>query len=475
MKKALFKILSLILALTLMSLVFVSCDYKKEKEENSLMKLDEDERAIAVYKRADENMSAATSYNSTSEMDFSFSISGVMYNIEGNAYETYCMDTPTGLYHVTETTMYMNTQGASEKEENSYVNGYYDGKMFTNEDGSARYDNISPEEYIEYTKEESVIDITDIDYELCGKKKCTKNSDSTWEVEFCEFDRDSLLPFNEYLTTLSGVFDTNIEDVQIKMSISDDFYINEASIVFVFMDDHSGTVLSIKSTFSNINAVDKDNLNIVDLSEYQHIPNFPAISKTQSAIQNTSISKAISFEVSVYETIKQNNYSISSITTFKGEFHNDATQGISFNYTQTKDDTKDYYVFEYSKGVLTITLKGSDGTVKDKSQQSTTYSEANNVIMSFVDPMKFQSLDIYSAEKYTKNYFDFDIDNSSPTFIDTAYTAVHGTSSNLEVKLKDNILSNYEYKAYGNSDIGAISVEIRIIGEFAVISSSDNM
>ncbi len=475
MKKALFKILSLILALVLITLVFVSCDHKKENEEENLMKLDEDQRAIAVYKRAGEKMSAATSYNSTSEIDFSFSISEVMYNIEGTAYETYCMDTPTGLYHVTETTMYMNTQGTSEKEESSYINGYYDGKMFTNENGSARYDNVSQEEYIEYSKEESEIDITDIAYELCGTKKCRKNSDSTWEVEFSEFDRNSLMPFNEYFTILSGMFDTNIEDVQISMSISDDFYINHASIVFVFMDNRSGTSLSIKTTFSNINTVDKDNLNIVDLSEYQCIPNFPAISKTQSAIQNTSISKAISFEVSVYEKIKQNNHSISSITTFKGTFHNDAVQGISFNYTQTKKDVKDSYVFEYSKGILTITLKGSDGTVKDKSQQSMTYAEASNVIMSFVDPMKFQTLDIYAAEKYTKNNFDFDIDNSSPTYIDTAYTDAHGTSSNLEVKLNDNILSDYEYKAYGNSDVGTIIVEIRIIGKFAEISSSENV
>ena len=322
MKKFTTKLLTLFLILLLTASVFTSCF----KDEPKIEDLPEEERAAAVFAKADEKMEKTKSYRAEEKISFDFTLNKQDFLIEYLS-TVYVTDRNTENYAETNETEYNFYLNGTKKESSTKTEGFRDGIMFLSSvEGihkSSLKSELTLEEYENHVEDMAQYnDTPDFEKFFSGAKTKTaeKQEDGSWVAVFSGPSDESIENFSEFFEILTSVLgeDVEITDISCELTVTSLFLVDKLEFT-VFLDSASiggTTPLSASKSNSSDTAItisveyfDYDTAeqpNNIQLDKYTDVPDLRKLYEIENSLgelidkENGSFSTDIKHEVKFF-------------------------------------------------------------------------------------------------------------------------------------------------------------------------------
>ena len=455
MKKHLTQKLTAITLAILLLCTLASCS-----QTSKLMRLPEDERAVAVWELINENADAADSFSATNKT----TISGTMYGVEGMEATSDVRMTVHGytgknmIYRIESTTV---VETGNSKTTVQFKEGYESGKMYTeySDDLSTQqlFSAISQADFLAHVEERSNDNMPDITADSCTVKTCVKEEDGTFTLTFSGFTEDSLDQFEDMLGTMRNALlgDHKITDVHLTVKVSEDFYPKTLDIEYV-MEARSESapeapVITMEMAYDGFNTTEAPAA--IDFLGYTEVDDLRVLTLVSDLLSERQTAESGAFQTTLSQEYKISGQTQTFEETDEVTFTN---RDGAYTYQINADDGNYDYDISYANGKQRVIVKLGNSTLADE----TTTSDDNTAMLfinGLMDPGSFTTTNIADIEVkdaeagiYVLTVKEPDLTAFASVIQSVRGTSAHGDAT-VTVTIQNGRLTEYVYELKATS------------------------
>ena len=404
------KILTAILAATLVTTAFFGCDGKTPPATDGTTVTTaavteeppyEPANGTELWDKINTVMEEVDSVYGESEITATCYANGLVFTLEGTVTEVYaddgfCMDS---------VMVMKNAEHGMEITMNS-LEAYYDGKMYyLSEDGTTSQKLCTEmifEDFLE-SQEDHTIDADD--YSDCTNIDYTKGEDGGWTVKTSGYTGSFIRKLAEQTGLDNELLGADVDDVEITAVVDADFLVKTIDIKFIF-DDSDPTVspeFTMKMTYSDYGKTVMDPAKI-KTEEYTLVDDIVVLDTIEEGI--TDLQNAISgnFEYNYKSTV--NIFGSDDVTEEKDIVSYGRKNGAYFFELDSDYDGEELKL-AYSGGVYSVTVG------EETSTESCTDAEAKTIIDDLIDSAYYSKQSVTMVEKVSEGVYKLTVDKMS--------------------------------------------------------------
>ena len=450
MKKHPLKLISLFLALILLSTAFSSC-------ASLAMKLaGEEARPMKLYELAMEYMDELE--NATLITDSRIDVYLGREHVVSTVHMVEQIDgSGEDLLHQQRS----HTQNLSQGylTESSTFSGFQNGTMYftgTTEGGaytgSQLQASISAEEYVKYLNGSKLQNDIDLDFSAdeCGSATCEKNEDGKWVGTYTDFAQSYI---DRVLTGLVGmeiIFSEYyaVADIVITLSASSDLDLERVDVAFEFksINSKANTTAPIFTTSLEITAQNDTEIEKIDLSAFKNVDDLRYINQVQIMAGEIATKDAGKFTLSTKSEYTLGDVSKTQDQRLALSF---STPSSGYFYQLSMDSEQTSYRIVYSDGEQNVYY---DNNSKPYSTKDSSDTAAKQFVYATLVPTDFQPTDVIDVKKAVSDgTVVYTVQVSSKAAQDTVKKALGSKARNesftetYTFHIKDGKLTKYTY------------------------------
>lgn len=446
-------------ALIMVVFAFSSC---QKTQEETLLEMNELDRADELSRLSDIAMSEKTSYKSTM-------IGEIQTKIQGNRVENEIKSEIAYLFGDTNNFVYQEKYESTvkyrgEETVTTLINGYQNGYMYvynkTDDITNIFKSPITKSEYLQHMKDME-LDGSSLKLDRDGCKAITaqKNDDGTWSVSYSKFTKENLKLLLNDLQNPEQMFDETYEisDVKMVINLMSDFTIKNATMEFEFIEnqEENDSALAV-STNDNVASspvclievsYDYENtlrpMEEIDLSssKFKQVEDLRYFYNIKNELDNFKSSSEAHATIEMNSSVAYRNQSTVSHETDNITFKN---KDGKLEYEIKRTSNGNYYVMSYADGYQDIT--NELGVVQQHDKKSEI--EARVFLESMLDSAGYKIDIISNIEKVADGEYKFTLkpDKSLYESILNVYGGyLQSSSSTLTIKTVDGKIVSYDY------------------------------
>lgn len=442
MKKFTTKLLTLFLILLLTASVFTSCF----KDEPKIEDLPEEERAAAVFAKADEKMEKTKSYRAEEKISFDFTLNKQDFLIEYLS-TVYVTDRNTENYAETNETEYNFYLNGTKKESSTTTEGFRDGIMFLSSvEGihkSSLKSELTLEEYENHVEDMAQYnDTPDFEKFFSGAKTKTaeKQEDGSWVAVFSGPSDESIENFSEFFEILTSVLgaDVEITDISCELTVTSLFLVDKLEFT-VLLDsasiggttplsaskiNSSDTAITISVEYFDYDTAEQPNN--IQLDKYTDVPDLRKLYEIENSLgelidkENGSFSSDIKHEVKFFNDTQI--YREKDVC----EYKNDAD---GFSYELYNESEGENYIISYDNGKQTVTYV-DEGVERELQKTDSTDFEQRFFIEGLLNEGDFSISNVanFTATEKRGNFiYEFESAKPNEEIVDSIVNSMNAT------------------------------------------------
>ncbi len=460
MKKTVLKLLSLTLALLMLTGALSSC----MKIGLALLGEEKDARLLL---RALEN-ATAKSYTITTESKLSVTVG--KYNnsvlVTGDFTE-YQVGSKDYRYHVELSTETVINGNYTEIET---LEGFQDGKMYSGYDQAADegfvYSEISRKDYVKHMEEMELRNSFsfDINEKNCSKITCVKNDDKTTTATYSGFTQKGLDQFFELLDVSPDTFGEGLEIEDILMTLTVDKKLRpkmlRLDLLFDVSNDFAGEdpamYLEMSFQLDDVKAPHD-----IDFSEYEQVEDLRLADQVEKQLSELIDKEEGYFSTKVVQKVSSGNQSEHDSMIYNGVYRNE--DGVYTHEIKVKDGTA---LYKTGKLVYEDGKQEATGIVA-LMEQSMTDHAAKEWLGSLLNPASFDSSRISGITLQPEDGDGvYMLDLADPKGTHPVASAIGLEISNsrewLKVTVEDGKVVGCEHYLYLRGSVGKVSISVTV-------------
>ncbi|MBR2295908.1 MAG: hypothetical protein IKA43_00700 [Clostridia bacterium] len=453
------KIATLLMALMciFMALAFSSCGEPETPEE--------------LWDKTSEEMDKVESYKMTMEADVKMWMQKtfVVGKITGTMIGIFDAD---NYYYYEKNNTKLTSEELELDEQTVSIEAYNDGKRFLKyeENGKSHgiYATTSVEDFTAYIEKKNGEGT--LDPKSGANLEFTKNDDKTWTLKCSGFPKKVI---EEFIEEDYSLFGAEIEDIELTLTMSDDFLLTSEEMTFVFDDKGAITpAVSYKAKYFDFDKAEKITEDL-DIKDYTKIDSFEILDTIEEQIEehqgaeNGSFTLYASQKVQVAAGATNSSYETDKVEYGKknGSYYYEIDANVNGNSNIT---------IKYENGIKTISpsIMGSS--------EAQAENEARMYIDNLINSANFQKALVSSITdkgdgKYEIeiNVFDDDYKTMMEAIGGGLETTYNGTEQTVTFTIENGKLTKIDSKveSRGSVKVGMTTREVTItIGSIVVFN-----
>ncbi len=453
MKNYHLKLISLILAVTMLAGILVSC----KNNDLDLTKMSDPERADMICDLSEKDPD--DTYMTEMKMNISGSLYGVGFETEydGLVYNIELESNSPVIHSETKMTTKAASGATSQTQITESSSGYRDGKMYQTQKENGTSSELCTamtfEEYEDYT--DSLSDHSEEDIRAALKsaslKESKQNEDGSWSATFSEFAEDKLsmlldVTFDQSVNLIDGY---KAIDMIITTVIAED--LTPIKIEYELVFERTDMTELYKEPIATASVVLKDigsaKAPEVDLSKYNEVEGLEMLREIKDTISELREAESISFTT-------HNSQNVSFMGQDQGTEEIDTVKAVTEDGRYSFDIKGVLYPDTANEMIVYLIYK--DGNYRVSGQGVTTQNtkmsdaEAKLMVSAQLDPASLATALISDIKTNEDGYdYVFTIANPDYSAFKEAYSSLGAkdfkADAEVSVKYADGILSEYKY------------------------------
>ena len=468
--------IALMLAASLLLLPLLSsCEYIPA-EILDMIGLDEGEPETAdeLYERILEKTEKLSSYETELEMSMLIYVSGVKLVMNADGKNLVAADVDGDEYYYTKIHESVKTANQEFSDTFNMLYAYYDGLAFMKNIGEgvdqAFCSTMTADEYKERYFDSSTVSVTDTDFLDCKDKALVRLEDGGWKLVFSGYTARAIGSYSDKLGLDSFDLDHDIEDLNVTITVDENYLPAEIEMNTVFEENDLGLELNFKSTYSNYNSVTLIT-NELDSSSYKLVENFFILDDINDMLRDREEDKRGEFNLSIKSNVTMMGQNVSSSNENDNVKYGEGDYGFYYNIDSSINGQN--YKISYKNGTLTSSGQVSTQSADDARRTISALINTAGYNKNMVESISWSSdegyiigLDVSNSSTYRQLAYNAGISFEKAKLI-AYYTIVDGEITNIRSEV---VITGYYYQNYRGYPV---TIEINSVVDFVDVTKSN--
>ena len=470
--------IALMLAASLLLLPLLSsCEYIPEKILDMIgLDKGEPETADELYERILEQTGKQSAYETELEMSMLIYVSGVKVVMNAEGKSVVAVDVGGDEYYYTKIHESVKTANQEFPDTFNMLYAYYEGQAFMKNIGEgveqAFYSTMTADEYKECYFNSRTVGITDTDFLDCRDKAFERLEDGGWKLVFSGYTARSIRSYSDKLGLDSFDLDHDIEDLNVTITVDENYLPTEIEMNTVFEENELGLELNFRSAYFNYNSVTLIT-NELDSSSYKLVENFFILDDINDMLRNRAEDKNGEFNLSIKSNVTMMGQNVSSSNENDNVKYGEGDYGFYYNIDSSINGQN--YKVSYKNGTLTSLGQTSIQSVDEARRTISALINTAGYNKNMVEGISWSSdegyiigLDVSNSSTYRQIADNAGIHFEKAKLI-AYYTIVDGEITNIRSEV---VITGYYYQSNRGYPV---TIEINSEVDFVdVIESSEN-
>ena len=314
----------------------------------------EPETADELYERILEETGKLSSYETELEMSMLIYVSGVKLVMNADGKNLVVSDVDGDEYYYTKIHESVKTANQEFSDTFNLLYAYYDGRAYMKNMGEGVYQKfystMTADEYKERYFDSSTVSVTDTDFLDCKDKALVRLEDGGWKLVFSGYTARAIRSYSDKLGLDSFDLDHDIEDLNVTITVGENYLPAEIEMNTVFEENELGLELNFRSAYFNYNSITLIT-NELDSSSYKLVEDFFILDDINDMLRDRGEDKSGEFNLSIKSNVTMMGQNVSSSNENDNVKYGEGDYGFYYNIDSSINGQN--YKVSYQNGTLT--------------------------------------------------------------------------------------------------------------------------